>query len=178
MSFGFLCFLGLADDVLTDYLDFIVTGACECTGMVAPMLGGGHGWLQGRSGLLADNLLSARVVLANGSAITVSETEHADLLWALKGAGHNFGIVTSFEYEIVDRTRENEMWSWELFVFRHDQVRDVYGFANGLLDGRMGERPVELVHWSYFINVPDVDPEHVSTVSKEHLMISPRRDGY
>lgn len=139
-----------------------VTGACECTGMVAPMLGGGHGWLQGRDGLLADNLISARLVLANGSAITVSETEHPDLLWALKGAGHNFGIVTSFEYQIEDRTPETEMWSWELFIFRHDQLRDVYELANGMLGGSMGEQPVELSHWSYFLRMPDVDPVNVS----------------
>ncbi|KAM0717478.1 hypothetical protein Q7P37_007330 [Cladosporium fusiforme] len=137
-----------------------VTGACECTGMVAPMLGGGHGWLQGQEGLMADNLISARVVLANGTAVTVSETEHPDLLWALKGAGHNFGIVTSFDYKILDRTSETEMWSWELFVFKHDRVADVYDLYNGLLGGSMGEQPVEVVHWSYFLNVPDVDPEH------------------
>lgn len=126
------------------------------------MLGGGHGWLQGRQGLLADNLISLRMVLANGSGITVSETEHADLFWALRGAGHNFGIVTSFEYKIHDRTPETEMWSWEQFIFRQDQVRDVYGLANAMLGGSVSEQPVELVHWSYFVKVPEIDPEHVS----------------
>ncbi|KAH6678178.1 hypothetical protein B0J14DRAFT_316655 [Halenospora varia] len=53
-----------------------VTGFCECTGTVAPLLGGGHGILQGLHGLLADNLLSARLVLANGTAITVSSESH------------------------------------------------------------------------------------------------------
>jgi hypothetical protein len=128
------------------------------------MLGGGHGWLQGRQGLLADNLISARLVLANGSAITVSETDHTDLFWALRGAGHNFGIVTSFEYKIVDRTPETEMWSWEQFIFRHDQVRDVYSLANAMLGGSVSEQPVELVHWSYFFKIPDLDPENVSLV--------------
>jgi hypothetical protein len=128
------------------------------------MLGGGHGWLQGQQGLLADNLISLRLVLANGSAITVSETEHEDLFWALRGAGHNFGIVTSFEYKIVDRTPETETWSWEQFIFRHDQVRDVYALANAMLGGSVSEQPVELVHWSYFFKIPDIDPENVSRV--------------
>lgn len=149
----------------------LVTGACDCTGMVAPMLGGGHGWLQGQQGLLADNLISARLVLANGSAVTASETEHEDLLWALKGAGHNFGIVTSFEYKIVDRTPETEMWSWETFAFRHDQVQDVYSLANLMLGGSVSEQPVELVHWSYFIRVPAIDPEHVSPLHASQMAI-------
>lgn len=52
-----------------------VTGACECVGLVGPLLGGGHGYLQGFYGLLSDNLISARLVLANGEAISVSAAE-------------------------------------------------------------------------------------------------------
>jgi FAD/FMN-containing dehydrogenase len=64
------------------------------------MLGGGHGLLQGHYDLLADNLISARMVLANGTAVTVSSESNPDLFWAIRGAGHNFGIVTEFEYNI------------------------------------------------------------------------------
>ena len=70
-----------------------VHGVCECVGYTAVLLGGGHGILQGRYGLIADQLVSARMVLANGSAVTVSADSHPELFWAIRGAGHNFGIV-------------------------------------------------------------------------------------
>lgn len=54
-----------------------MTGACECVGLVGPLLGGGHGYLQGQYGLVSDQLISARVVLATGEAITVSATQNS-----------------------------------------------------------------------------------------------------
>lgn len=60
---------------------FLVTvaGCCETTGVVAPILGGGHGFLQGRYGLMADHLISARIFTASGDIVTASEQENADL---------------------------------------------------------------------------------------------------
>ncbi|KAF1960484.1 FAD-binding domain-containing protein [Byssothecium circinans] len=130
---------------------------CDCPGFIAPVLGGGHGWLQGRYGLLADNLISARMVLANGTAITVSETEHVDLFWAIRGAGHNFGIVTSIKYRIYDRNADQDQWAAAGFTFTHDKLEKVFSKANEWL--HRPTRPVELTHYPTFVNNPDIDPD-------------------
>lgn len=75
-------------------------GTISSTGIAGLTLGGGFGHLMGTFGLTADNLLSAELVTANGDVISVPGTEHEDLLWALRGAGANFGVATSLEYRV------------------------------------------------------------------------------
>jgi FAD/FMN-containing dehydrogenase len=78
----------------------VTGGVVSTTGIAGLTLGGGLGWLMGKYGLALDNLRSVELVTAEGQVVRTSKDEQADLFWAVRGGGGNFGVATSFEYRL------------------------------------------------------------------------------
>jgi FAD/FMN-containing dehydrogenase len=107
-----------------------VGGVVNHTGVGGLTLGGGHGYLTARHGLTIDNLLEAEVVLADGTIVEASEDKDAQLFWAIRGAGAQFGVVTRF----VSRAHQQvKVWSGTL-AYSTDKLPDLLRFANELYE--------------------------------------------
>jgi FAD/FMN-containing dehydrogenase len=78
----------------------VTGGAVSGTGIAGYTLGGGLGWLMGKYGLAADNLLAVELVTVEGDVLRVDRASHPDLFWALRGGGGNYGVATSFTYRL------------------------------------------------------------------------------
>ena len=78
----------------------VTGGVVSSTGIAGLTLGGGLGWLMGKYGLALDNLKAVELVTAGGKILRASQDEEPDLFWAVRGGGGNFGVVTSFEYQL------------------------------------------------------------------------------
>ncbi len=94
------------------------------TGVAGLTLGGGFGYLTRRFGWTVDNLLEVEIVTADGTVRTASRDEHEDLFWAVRGAGHNLGVVTSFTFELheVGPTVYGGLIAWP--IEHADQILD------------------------------------------------------
>lgn len=130
---------------VTDYLwergYVTTTPACDCIGVVGPGLGGGHGRFEGLHGLVSDNFLNINLVLGDGTPIRVNSTSHPDLFWALQGAGHNFGVVTSVEMNIFPRGPE--YWHYHNYIWKGEQLERVFEELNRFHNN--GTTPVDML---------------------------------
>ncbi len=122
-------------------------GLISTTGIAGLTLGGGLGWLMGKYGLAADNLASAEIVTADGKVRTVSAEQDPDLFWAVRGAGANFGVVTSFEYRLHPVAEV----TGGLAAHPFDAARDVLGFFREFT----ADLPDELTAACGLIHAPD-----------------------
>jgi len=127
-------------------------GRVSTTGVAGLTLGGGSGWLERMHGLACDNLLAVELVTADGRLVRASEDENPELLWAHRGGGGNFGVVTAFEFRL------------------HPVGPEVYGglMLHPLERGAellalwrdvMRDAPEELSLAFAYMTVPDDDPE-------------------
>lgn len=143
-----------------DHRDQSATGSCSCVGMMGPGLGGGHGRYEGLYGLISDNIVNLNVVLADGKKIRVNNKRHPDLFWAMQGAGHNFGIVTSFELKIYPRKVDS--WHYHNYIWKQDQLETVFKELNKFHDN--GNTPVLMgINFGLYMmdaNVSDTEVRH------------------
>lgn len=103
----------------------VTGGVVSSTGVAGLTLGGGLGWLMGKHGLALDNLLAAELVTAEGKILRASAADEPDLFWALRGGGGNFGVVTSFEFQLH---AVGPMVTGGLVAHPFDRAQDVLRF--------------------------------------------------
>lgn len=148
----------------------IVTGLAECVSAIGPLMGGGHSLLQGQHGFALDNLVSARVALGNGTVVEASSSKNADLFWALRGAGHNYGIVTSFQVKAYDIPKGDQgLWTVYALTYKQDKLEALFSLINKIEASKT--RPTKLALTGVFAKVPDVD----ASVSFPHSRVSLHR---
>ncbi|KAI5867524.1 hypothetical protein GGS23DRAFT_612666 [Durotheca rogersii] len=110
----------------------VTVGSYPCVGATGAMLGGGLGRLQGLHGLMIDSLEHARIALWNGTIIEASEKVNSDLFWGLRGAGHNFGVVTESTYRTYPG-QDNRHYYADM-VFTSDSLEGVLNVYKGLIE--------------------------------------------
>jgi FAD/FMN-containing dehydrogenase len=131
-------------------------GVVSETGVAGLALNGGVSHQRRRDGMTVDNLVSAEVVLADGRRVRASANEHADLYWALRGGGGNFGVVTSFELRLHELGPE--VFALEVYYPIEDATRVLKAWREAVADAP-DELTTEGILWTLPV-VPEL-PEHL-----------------
>jgi FAD/FMN-containing dehydrogenase len=123
-------------------------GTVSDTGVAGLTLGGGIGWLMGKYGTACDNLIAAEVVTANGELLKADKDNNTDLFWAIRGGGGNFGIVTSFTFQL--HPAEKNVVAG-MILYPMEQAKEVFrNYRNYIRTA-----PDELMSYAGFIVTPD-----------------------
>lgn len=125
-----------------------LAGSAPHVGVVGYTMGGGFGFLGRKYGLNSAGITSAHLVTADGALLHVNADKHADLLWALKGGGGNFGIVTELEFKLYPL---RQVYGGAVFYPIEDGAEVLEKFA-----GWTKQLPDEITTALAFMNVPDV----------------------
>jgi FAD/FMN-containing dehydrogenase len=140
-------------------------GINSTTGIAGLTLGGGFGWLTRKYGFTIDNLISANVITADGNKRQVNEKENADLFWAIRGGGGNFGIVTQFEFGLHPVGPEILAG---LLVFPFNQAKQVLTKYREF----MNSAPEELNVWGVMRQAPPLPFLPESVHGKEVIVLA------
>jgi len=151
-------------------------GTVSTTGIAGLTLGGGQSWLASKYGFAIDNLLSVDIVTADGKLRTASATQNEDLFWGIRGAGHNFGVVTSFDY----RLHPVGTVLGGMVLHPIAQAKEVLRFYREFT----AAQPDELQTWAGILTLPDGNlvvalvPCYIGSLDEgERLLTSLRRFG-
>lgn len=131
-SFIMLCL------VISLNLYWTALGTAYCVGIVGVTLGAGVSASQGLTGLLSDLLQEVQMVTADGQLVTASRTQNVDLFWAVRGAGANFGIVTSATFKVPPLVNGGNVTNAN-YMFSASKALEVYTFLASLDDGMPAE---------------------------------------
>ena len=125
-------------------------GFVSTTGVAGLTLGGGHGWLMRRHGLACDALLSADIVTADGLRLRASSEENPDLFWGIRGGGGNFGVVTSFEFQLhpLDKVVGG------VVLYPMDRAREILGLYREFVGGAPDELTAHVLITTWFDGNP------------------------
>ena len=120
-------------------------GVVSDTGVGGLTLGGGLSWFRRKAGMSIDSLIGAWMVLSDGSYIHVSEEEHPDLFWGIRGGGGNFGIVTSFEFKLFDLGPEV---MFAACMYPREDADSIMKFWVELTRNLPNEITTDCIHWA------------------------------
>ncbi|HEX6348949.1 MAG TPA: FAD-binding oxidoreductase [Candidatus Dormibacteraeota bacterium] len=145
-------------------------GIVTHTGVAGLTVGGGFGWLSRRWGLTSDNLISVRMLLADGTPLRAAEDENPDLFWAVRGGGGNFGVVTEFEFRL------HRLGTTVLagpLLYRPEQAAEVLGHYREFIAGA----PKELAVYLNLRSAPAFDWVPAELRGTDVLMVIPCYSG-